>query len=151
MTDTTVAEATTNPNETLAAVENYVIRVNGKEVWRSEGRAMLVDKVTFNNSRGEVTVIGSANQDKYLDIVVNERSFDDPATYLDMIEDEKMQERRKRFEPAPDTSREGYVKADPETGAPMVEETASTSQESIPVGVSTETQTQAEAAGDVEF
>jgi hypothetical protein len=119
MTDTSNAVADTSPNQELASVEEYVIRVNGREVWRSNGRAMLVDSVKINNARGEVTVIGSSNQDKYLDITVSERSFDQPATYLDMIEDEKMQERRSKFEPEPDKTREGYVEADPETGEPV--------------------------------
>jgi hypothetical protein len=119
VSDVSNAVADTSPNQELASVEEYVIRVNGNEVWRSKGKAMLVDRVSVSNSRGEVTVIGSATSDKYLDIAVSERSFDNPATYLDMIEDTKLMERRKQFEPEPDTSREGYVKADPETGEPM--------------------------------
>lgn len=116
-----MADPSVSPNEELAAVENYVIRINGKEVWRSKGKALLVDKVTMNNARGEITVVGSHNDDKYLDINVNERSYDDPATYLDMIDAEKAQERRDRLEPAPDKTREGYVEADPETGQPIEE------------------------------
>lgn len=119
MTDVSSAVADTAPEQELADVAEYVIRVNGKEVWRSKGQAMLVNSVKMSNARGEVTVIGSSNQDKYLDITVSERSFDDPDTYLDMIEEKKLQERRKQFEPAPDTSREGYVEADPETGQPV--------------------------------
>lgn len=119
MTDTSNAVADTSPNQELASVENYVIRVNGEEVWRSNGKAMLVDKVTMNNARGEVTVVGSSNSDKYLDILVNERSYEAPATYLDMIEEAKMEERRSSLEPKPDKTREGYVEADPETGQPI--------------------------------
>lgn len=119
MTDTSNAVADTSPNQELATVENYVIRVNGKEVWRSAGEAMLVDGVKINNARGEVTVVGSPTTDKYLDIVVSERSYDNPVTFLDMIEDKTMQDRRAKFEPKPDKTREGYVEADPETGQPV--------------------------------
>lgn len=97
----------------------YRISVNGEQVWESEGEAMLVDQVKMNNARGEITVVGSHNGDEYLDITVNVRSWEAPDTYLDMIEEKKMQERRAQFEPAPDTSREGYVAADPETGQPV--------------------------------
>lgn len=99
----------------------YEIRVNGDKVWESEGDVILVDSVKINNARGEVTVVGSHNQDAYLDITVNVRDTVGPPTYLDMIEDQKMQERRDALEPEPDETREGYVKADPETGVPMEE------------------------------
>jgi hypothetical protein len=120
VTDTTVD---TNDdrvsNSELVSGSAYIITVNGKEVWRTEGEAMLVDKVTVSNNRGEVTAIGSANGDTYLAIEVNERSYDAPETYLDMIEVRKRRERQSQFEPENDTSREGYVEADPETGEPV--------------------------------
>ncbi len=99
--------------------DQYVITINGEEVWRSEGHAMLVDRVVVRNARGEVTVIGSANQDMYLEIEVNERSYNAPETYLDMTEKRIADERREKFEPELDNSREGYVEADPETGQPV--------------------------------
>lgn len=77
----------------------FVINVDGEEVWSSVGDAMLVDQIRISNARGEVTVIGSHNQDEYLNIDVHERSYEAPETYLDMIESEKLQERRERFEP----------------------------------------------------
>lgn len=97
----------------------YEVRVNGEKVWESEGDVLLVDSVKINNARGEVTVVGSHNQDAYLDIFVNVRDTVGPPTYLDMIEDQKMQERRDALEPKPDKTREGYVEADPETGQPI--------------------------------
>lgn len=110
-------------------VNYFIISVNGEEVWRSEGAAMLVDKVTINNARGEVTVVGSANQDTYLEITVNERSENMPVTYLDIEEANKAQERRDKYEPEPDKTREGYVEADPETGEPMEETRVPTQEE----------------------
>lgn len=111
-------------NEVEEPTDQYVITVNGEEVWRSEGHAMLVDRVVIRNARGEVTVIGSANQDKYLEIDINERSYDAPETYLDMTEKRLADERRERFEPDTSgrTSDEEYVEADPETGLPVGQE-----------------------------
>ncbi len=109
-------------NNELLSDSAYIITVNGKEVWRTEGEAMLVDNVTVSSGRGEITAIGSANGDTYLAIEVHERSYDAPETYLDMIEARKRRERQGQYDAENDTTREGYVRADPETGEPMEED-----------------------------
>src|SRR5882762_993957 len=97
----------------------YKVSVNGEKVWESEGEAYLVDSVKVNNSRGEVTAIGSSNTDDWLDIQVHVRASDAPSSYLDIMDEKKREARQSEFEPKLDDTREGYVKADPETGEPM--------------------------------
>lgn len=121
MTDTSNTDDNTVESAELLSNANYTIAINGQKVWESKGESMLVDRVVIRNARGEVTVIGSSMGDTYLEIEVNERSYDAPETYLDMIENRQANERRERFEP--DTSDrvndEAYVAADPETGKPV--------------------------------
>jgi hypothetical protein len=132
----------------MTETDAFVICVNGEEVWRSKGKAMLVDKVVVGSARGEITAIGSSPTDKYLDIQVNERSYESPETYLDMTEARLADERRERNEP--DTSDrvndEGYVAADPETGKPVEK------VEDAPAPTKSSTKkAKEEAASDVEF
>lgn len=79
----------------------YKIFVNDKEVWESDGEAILVDRVSIRNHRGEVTTIGSPQLDEWMKIEVNSRnSPSDANTYLDIIEADKAQERREAIEGA---------------------------------------------------
>lgn len=133
----------------------YGIFINDDEeaLWESSAEANVVSQVTVTNARGEVTVVGSPGQDTWLRIRVTERP--QVNTYLDLVEDEKVQERRERFEVESDGDGK-HVSADPETGEPMTgeselqttpleptSETGPTSQE--------EQDNEKVMAGDVEF
>lgn len=113
------------------------INDDDEPIWESEVEANVVDQVTLTGVRGEITVVGSPGTDTWLRIRVNERAQYN--TYLDMVEDEKAQERRDRFEK--DSEGDGeHVEADPETGRPKG-------------GPSTQEEQEEEKAmaGDVEF
>lgn len=78
--------------------DQYSIRVNGKIVWTSGSEAMLVNRVSVGNARGEVTAIGSSTGDKYLDITVNVRNA--MGSDLDLVERRKELERTTILEEA---------------------------------------------------
>ena len=102
----------------------YGIFINDDEdaIWESEAEANVVSQVMVTNARGEVTVVGSPGQDTWLRIRITERP--EVNTFLDLVEDEKLQERRERFETeAEGVGTDAHVKADPETGEPMTGDT----------------------------
>jgi hypothetical protein len=128
----------------------YGIFINDDEdaVWESDAEANVVDQVTVTNARGEVTVVGSPGQDTWLRIRVSERP--QVNTYLDLIEQEKLQERRDRFEvEAEGIGTDAHVLAEEEDSeletTPMspTPETGPTSQE--------DQDNEKAMAGDVEF
>lgn len=137
--------------------ESFKIFVNDELVWESEGNAMLVDRVSVYRAAGEATAIGSPGTDQWLRIQVNERSYDAPETYLDIIEDRQRRERREQFEPGTSGSeREGYVQADPETGQPMGqddnnEDENNNNNEVASPTTQEEQDQQKEASSDLEF
>ena len=94
----------------------FKISVNDEEVWESDGDANLVDRVSVTNARGEVTSIGSPGQDTWLKINVNIRNApSDAGTYLDIVEEDKAQERRERIEgDSADAVAEGRAQMDAE-------------------------------------
>lgn len=152
-TDTTNDEDVVDDTEETEDDGNtFKIKVNGEVVWESEGDAMLVDRVNVYRAAGEVTAIGSPGTDQWLSIEVNERSYDAPETYLDMIETRQANERREQFEPGiPGSEREGYVEADPETGEPMNQEDDDNKEEEVEVQSQEDQEQEKAAVGDVEF
>lgn len=158
MTDFTLDNDTENDEDVVDDEDNgndgetFKIFVNGEVVWESEGNAMLVDRVSVYRAAGEATAIGSPGTDEWLKIEVNERSYDAPETYLDIIEDRQRRERRERFEPESSAEREGYVEADPETGEPMnQEEDKDNEEEDVEVQTQEEQKNEKAMAGDIEF
>lgn len=114
----------------------FKIFVNDGEdaVWETDADdSVAVDSVAVRTAAGEATTVGFGGTDDWIRIVINERPNN--GTYLDMVEAEKLAERQERYEVKQDTSADGYVAADPETGEPVTsdsEETAPMAPENAP-------------------
>jgi hypothetical protein len=106
-------------------------------VWESDGDANVVDRVQILTARGEVFSYGSEAGDEWVRIVINERPVG-LETYLDVVEANRLAERQEKFEIKQDTSADGYVAANPETGAPVQSDTAATEESPAPATTGTE-------------
>jgi hypothetical protein len=106
----------------------YGIFVNDDDepVWESELESSEVDQVVISTARGEVATIGTATNDTWIRIRVNERA--QVETYLGQAESIQQQEYREKFEQEPENM-DAYVEADPETGEPMTGEQPASEQD----------------------